>query len=146
TALVQTQEAADALRHHSDTLEIDPQRFAEVGERLETLRDVVRKHQIAPKRLAELREQLSTELAEMEHASEHLTQLRADQQKQIAAYESAAKVLTAARKQAAKPLAQAINDIIHTLGMPEARLAIHIDADGRDAYPPAGRDRVEFRI
>jgi DNA repair protein RecN (Recombination protein N) len=107
---------------------------------------VARKHQIAPAELATLGEQLETELTELENADAHRARLQTDEQEQIAAYESAAADLGAARRTAAEPLAQSLNDIIQTLGMPESQFEVRVQSETGDHFPTDGRDRVEFLI
>lgn len=147
-ALVQAQEAADGLRRHIDTLDTDPQRLAEVEERLGAIRDLARKHHVEPEHLPELTRSLGSELAELENADQQLAQLKADREKQMAAYDEAASALTQARKSAAGPLAAQINDTIRSLGMPEARFEVNVGpgTDTARHFPATGRNRVEFLI
>lgn len=145
-ALIQAQEAADNLRRHVEALDIDPQRFTEVENRLGTIRDVARKHHVGPGELGELSERLAAELAELEGADEKLAQLKADEQQQIDAYAGAARALSEARQAAAGPLGAAITDIIRELGMPEGEFSVRVRPDASERVSAAGTDHIEFLI
>lgn len=145
-ALIQAQEAADGLRRHVDALDIDPQRFTEVENRLGTIRDVARKHHVAPEELGALIEGLTAELAELEGADEKLAQLKKDEAEQHQAYLDACNALSEARQAAAGPLGCAITDIIRSLGMPEGEFSVRVRAHASDRVSTAGTDHIEFLI
>lgn len=146
TAHIQTQEAADTLRQHVDTLDIDPQRFAELENRLAAIQDLARKHNNAPEQLPDLTQQLSTELDELENAGQHLATLRQQHSEQLQAYREHAAALSKARHTAAERLGNAITAVLRTLGMPEADCHIHVQADADAAPSEHGTDRVQYRI
>ncbi|MGB7755984.1 MAG: DNA repair protein RecN [Salinisphaera sp.] len=145
-ALIQAQEAADSLRRHVEALDIDPQRFTEVENRLGTIRDIGRKHHVAPEELHALIERLRNKLAELEGADEKLAQLKADEQHQTETYVAAARALSEARRLAAEPLGRAITDIIRSLGMPEGEFSVRVRAQASERISPAGTDHIEFLI
>lgn len=146
SALIQAQEAADSLRRHVEQLDIDPQRFREVESRLGAIRDVARKHHVAPGELAELSQQLSAELAELEGAGETLAELKATEQTQSRLYAEAAAKLSQARQKSAKPLAKSITEIIQSLGMPEGQFSVRVRAEASDRVSTTGTDHIEFLI
>ncbi|MGN8159280.1 DNA repair protein RecN [Salinisphaera sp. RV14] len=145
-ALIQAQEAADSLRRHVEALDIDPQRFTEVENRLGTLRDIARKHHVAPEELPTLTERLRRELAELEGADEKRAQLKAAEQKQLEAYTAAARTLSQARLRAAEPLGRAITGIIRSLGMPEGEFSVRVRPGASERVSTRGTDHIEFLI
>ena len=146
SALIQTQEAADTLRRHVENLDIDPERFNEVETRLGTIRDMARKHHVAPSELPALAERLAAELAELEGAGEQLAALKQDEQRQITTYTDAAAALSQARQAAADTLGSAITDIIQTLGMPEGEFGVRVRSQASDRISDTGTDHIEFLI
>jgi len=146
SARIQTQEAADELRHHVDTLDIDPQRFREVEQRLASIQDLARKHHIQPVELPALAQRLVAELAELETAGERLNALRADEKRQLEAYADTAATLSGKRSKAAKQLGKAISAIIRTLGMPEGDFSVSVTAGATTRPTATGTDEIEFLI
>ena len=146
SARIQTQEAAETLRQHIDTLDIDPQRFHEVEQRLASIQDLARKHHCNAAELPGITQRLGAELAELEGAGERLAELRATAERQAAAYTEAAAELSATRREAAGRLGTAITDIIRTLGMPEGTFEVRVTPDAMDRPAATGTDEIDFLI
>ncbi|ROO32474.1 DNA repair protein RecN [Salinisphaera orenii] len=146
SARIQTQEAAETLRQHIDTLDIDPQRFHEVEQRLASIQDLARKHHCNVAELPGITQRLGAELAELEGAGERLAELKATAERQAAAYAEAAAELSAARREAAGRLGTAITDIIRTLGMPEGTFEVRVAPDAIDRPAATGTDEIDFLI
>ncbi|GAB3682377.1 DNA repair protein RecN [Salinisphaera aquimarina] len=146
SARIQTQEGVDSLRHHVDTLDIDPQRFREVEQRLASIQDLARKHHCPPAELPALARRLTDELGELENAGQRLDTLRQDEARQLKAYEDAAAVLSDRRTHAATQLGAAITEIIRTLGMPEGDFSVRVTPAASARIAPAGNDDIEFLI
>lgn len=145
-ARIQTQEATDGLRHHIDTLDIDPARFREVEARLSSIHDMARKHQCAPVDLPTLAQQLTGELADLENAGERLSELKRDETVQRAAYHDAAARLSDKRQRAASQLSEAITTIIQSLGMPEGTFSIRVTPQASERILVTGTDEIEFLV
>lgn len=146
SALIQAQEAADGLRRHVDNLDIDPQRFREVESRLGAIRDIARKHHVDPSELSTLADRLAAELQELEGAGEKLSQLKVAERAQATAFDEAAARLSKARTKAAKPLSNAITEIIRSLGMPEGEFSVRVRSEASDRISATGTDHIEFLI
>lgn len=146
TALIQTQEASDSLRRCIDNLDMDPQRFAEVENRLGAIRDVARKHQASPADLPELTEQLQNELSDLENADTRLAQLKAQAQSEYEAYQTAAKRLSQARQGTAPLLAKQVTQIMRQLGMPEGQFDVCVHPQTQQHVSEHGTDQIEFVI
>src|SRR5699024_5568993 len=141
-ARIQAQEAAATLRQHVDTLELDPERFAELEARLGSIQDLARKHQVAPAELPALNERLAAELAELENAGQRLQALKEQQTMQLQAYRNAAAELSAARVAAASRLDAKVTKILRTLGMAKGELQIDVTHDAEATPGPLGTDHV----
>lgn len=146
SALIQAQEAADTLRRHVDNLDIDPQRFTEVENRLGAIRDMARKHHVGAEELPELGDRLRAELAELEGAGERLTQLKSEEAAQQDAFLAAAAALSEARTHAAGTMGAAITEIIQTLGMPEGAFSVRVRPGASERISEHGTDHIEFLI
>ncbi len=143
-AQAQIQDAADTLRQGLDRLDLDPQRLAEVEDRLQAIHDLARKHRLRAEALpahhVALREQLDT----LAHASERLAALEREHAAAVARYRVAAAALSAARGKAAKRLGQAVSSIVRTLGMPNAQFSVAVEADAAAPVRACGADEVRF--
>jgi len=145
-ARIQAQEAVDSLRQQVDTLEIDPQRFHEVEQRLGTIQDLARKHHCAPADLPALAQRLTAELESLEGAGARLEGLRAEERAQTETYRNAAAALSAKRIEAARQLGLAITGIIQSLGMPEGEFSVRVRPEAHERISATGTDEIEFLI
>ncbi|MEF3192630.1 MAG: DNA repair protein RecN, partial [Halothiobacillaceae bacterium] len=91
-------EGVDQLRNYARSLELDPERLAEVESRLTTLHDAARKYRVHPEKLPELCQQRAEELARLEGEGESLEALEAELATLEAAYRKAARELSASRR------------------------------------------------
>ncbi len=143
-ARLQAREAADGLRRTLDRLELDPDRLAEVEERLATIHELARKHRVRredlPQRLSELQEESSL----LEQAVGDLGTLTTKQDAALKAYQTAAQKLTAARTKAATALAPKVTKVLRELGMPQAQLQIVLTKNENETPRATGSDDVSF--
>jgi len=140
------QEGIDQLRDYTRSLELDPERLAEVEARLSALHDAARKYRVRPEELPELTRQLAAELAELEGEGESLATLEARLAAQEAAYRKAALALSQARTEVAARLADTVTASIRKLGMPHARFAIQITPQEGGGFTAHGLDRIEMLV
>jgi len=144
TALIQTQEAANELRHYLEKLDLNPERLTFVEQRLETIYDLARKHRIKPENLHAVYQTLSNELKNLENADERLLILEATLKTARADYEIAAKKLTQQRQKTIKTFSNQITERMQTLGMPGGKFGVHIEPlNEPSAY---GLERIEFQV
>jgi DNA repair protein RecN (Recombination protein N) len=144
-ATIALREAADALRHYADGLDIDPARHDFVERRVATIEELARKHRVSIERLPDLLGELRAELdrltaheSSLEETERQLTQAR-DQ------YASAALALTRARAKAARALSRDVTQILQTLGMQGGRFEVTLAAHSGDPRPD-GDDDIEFLV
>lgn len=108
-AMIEAGEARAAVAEAAATLTHDPSRQEYVEQRLFTIRDLARKHDVAPDHLPDLAETLKQRLEDIEGGQERLDTLTHDVQQAEAAYRDAALALSSARQQAAHGLDAKVN-------------------------------------
>jgi DNA repair protein RecN (Recombination protein N) len=123
SAEAQLAEAAHALRHYADRVELDPGRLAEVERRVEALHSMARRLRAQPEALPDLLERLAARLAELEIAS-NLDTLVAQEKAARAAYAELAKRLSAQRKTAAARLSKEVTAAMKELAMAGGRFTV----------------------
>ncbi len=145
-ALVQTEEASRELRRYADKVELDPERLAQVDERLSQWLNLARKHQVANEELPVLHQQLSAQLATLTGNDKRLQQLAEDIALAEQNYLAQAGQLSALRQQAAAILSDKISRSMHELSMANARFNIHIQPLNTEQASANGIDNIEFQV
>src|SRR5690606_23414031 len=145
-ALVQTEEASRELRRYADKVELDPERLAQVDERLSQWLNLARKHQVANEELPALHQQLAEQLAALTGNDKRLQQLSADIQQAEQHYMAQAQQLSQQRQQAAELLSNKISASMHELSMANARFAIVLQQLDAEQASANGIDNVEFQV
>lgn len=143
-AQAQAQEAADRLRRALDRLELDPERLAEVENRMQAIHTLARKHRVRADELLTRQAEMQQELAALEDAAGAIERLQTERAEQLQRYKTAAAQLTAARIAAASQLAEAVSARVRELGMPNARFLIAVEPAAREQPSPQGDDLVRF--
>lgn len=142
SALIQVDEAANELAAYAQRVDIDPERFAEVEQRVAALFNTARKLRLQPQDLAQHLQDLQAEMDAIDAAAD-IGRLEKSCTEAEAAYHQLAAQVSKKRRKTAGELAQAVSEQIDRLGMPGTRLLISCG----DAQPgPAGTDTVEFQI
>ncbi|MDO5104123.1 MAG: DNA repair protein RecN [Lautropia sp.] len=142
SAIIQIDEAANELAAYAQRVDIDPERFAEVEQRVANLFNTARKLRLQPQDLAQHLVELQAELAAVGEAAD-IGRLEAACTETESAYRQLAAQVSKKRHKTAKELAQAVSEQIDRLGMPGTRLLISCT----EAQPgPSGTDTVEFQI
>lgn len=145
-ALIQVEEATTDLRQYAERLELDPQRLKQVEQRLENIHDLARKYRVRPDELTSRLQQIRSELEELEHADIHLTQLQEQLSRLKSDYQTQAKALGKSRLKHARKLEKSTTEGIHSLGMPEGKLAINIQPMPEGQESAHGTEQVEFLV
>ncbi|MEZ4361067.1 MAG: DNA repair protein RecN [Kofleriaceae bacterium] len=136
-------EVAAQLRHYADRQDLDPERLAEVEDRLALVKRLVRKHGGTVAEVLEKVEAMRVELGGLEHRDERLAELRAQRQRALAAAERAAAELSRRRQVAAQRLEREVGGALTELGMGAARLFVMVEPR---ALGPSGADHVELML
>lgn len=144
-AMINTQEAADALRHYLDSLDIDPGRQEEIERHAAALEALARKHRLSVLELPEQRLRTETELRALDNVQLSLSKLELELADLTRDYRVAARRLTEARKTAAEHLGSHITRLMQALGMAGGRFAVAVaPSDGE--FSAKGSDDVEFLV
>ena len=139
-------EAAYALRHYLEAMEVDPERQEWVERRVATIEELARKHRLPATELPVHLEQLSGELERLESHESTLEGLQARLTALRAEYGQAANQLSAARSKAAADLSRDVTRLMQKLGMTGGRFDATVASDPAAEPAPSGLDSVEFVV
>jgi DNA repair protein RecN (Recombination protein N) len=125
SSLAQVQDTAHALRSYLRKTELDPERLAELDERMGLWLSLARRYKRSPHELPELLASWQQELAQLDAAAD-----RQGLENAVAAtwqaYAHEAKLLTQARKKSAPALARAITLAMQGLGMQGGQFEVRL--------------------
>jgi len=154
-------DVASTVRDYRDGIEDDPDRLAQVEERLVLIRDLERKYGRSIDDVIAFGEEATTELSRIEGGEERAERLRAEEQDLLARIGKVAGTLSKARAEASRRLSKEIEARIAHLAMGRTRFTVYLaqeeDPEGvptsgsdtasrRLAFDAKGIDRVEFLI
>lgn len=142
-AQVQLDEAHSDLSHFASDFEWDPERLAEVENRLSQIYDMARKHQCRPEELVALRNQLEEKTASFSADAETLNTLAEKEIELAQAYQVAAEALSDYRVEQGEILANALAQQLQKLNMPHAQIVCRVTPLA-DRSGPRGIDDVEL--
>jgi DNA repair protein RecN (Recombination protein N) len=144
-AMINTQEAAEALRRYLDVLDIDPARQEEIERHAAALEALARKHRVSVLELPEQLARIDGELTTLDNVQHSLGKLELELGALTNDYRNAAQRLTEARKTAAAKLGRHITELMQTLGMAGGRFAASV-APSDTELGANGSDEVEFLV
>jgi DNA repair protein RecN (Recombination protein N) len=148
-------DVARSLRGYLGRMQPDPERLAEVNERLEALKRLERKHGAGAASLLAALEQLRAEAEELRGRDVARDELEAARARAEGALAAAAATLTKKRRAAASGFARKVRDLVRGLAMPKAEFevafrppvrGIALGAEGSAACGAHGAERVEFHF
>jgi DNA repair protein RecN (Recombination protein N) len=139
-------EAAAELRRYLGGLEMDPARLDAVQSRLEGMKVLAHKHQVAVDALPALVSSLALEIEELEQAEVRLGRSAEQVSAAESAYRKAAAKLGKARTAAAAEFSAQVTALMHQLGMPGGRFIAAVEHHADAECAPHGLDAIEFRV
>ena len=142
-ALAQIEDAVHSLRGYARHAELEPQRLAELDERLAQWISLARRYKRAPAELPELLADWQAELQTLDQAAD-LVQLEKNETLAQAAYLQEARQLSKARSQSAPHLAKAITQAMQGLGMQGGQFEVRLTALEQPAQH--GLEQAEFLV
>jgi DNA repair protein RecN (Recombination protein N) len=142
-AHIQLDEAANSLNHYLSQVNIDPQRLQWVEERLSSIYQISRKHQVQPAELAQLHARLQADFSAIDNLDEHIEQLSRQAEEHHREYLSAARQLSERRRSASQSLDNQIAERLQTLGMGGCQFITHLEAGDSSPY---GLESIEFLV
>lgn len=143
SAEIQIDEALHALRRYRDRIDVDPQRLAEIEQRIAAVTNVARKFRVAPEGLPELRVAWQGQLDALAERADPV-RLAEQEAMALSAYEAAAQRLSAARTPAAEALSREVTEAMQTLAMAGGTFAVALESLGHASAH--GLETVEFRV
>lgn len=142
-AEIQLREAAYALNHYRQRLDLDPERLAECEARLEAIHRAARRFRVTPDRLPALLEGARERLAELAEAGDAAA--LAQRETALAArFRAEAEKLSAERARAAAELSRKVTQTLQTLAMAGARFEVALVPVPEGGS--FGLENVEFRV
>ena len=143
SSLAQAEDAARSLHAYLAKTELDPQRLAELDERLSLWISLARRYKRSPAELPSLLATWKQDLAQLDAAAD-LAGLEAAEQREADAYMTEARVLSKARSKAAPQLAKAVTQAMQGLGMKGGRLEVMLQK--LEAPSQSGLEDVGFQV
>ena len=143
SSLAQVEDAAHSLHGYLRKTDLDPQRLAELDERMSLWMSLARRYKRAPAELPGLLASWKQELAALDAAAD-LAALEAAEAKHAEMYMAAARQLSKARAKAAPLLAKAITAAMQGLGMQGGRFEVVLEK--ADAPTANGLEDVAFLV
>lgn len=153
-ARVQLEDVAGDLGRYARELRFDPERLAEVEERLHRLSRLMRKFGSSIEDVLAHRDRAAAELERFERHEEHLAQAEAAVEEAKAQAARVARALSERRRKVSGKLGRKISAELSSLGMGGARVVVELaplegksglEIDGA-RLSPTGIDRAEFLI
>lgn len=145
-ALIQIEEASHDLQRYRDHINIDPERLAEVEQRLNTLYELARKHRIQARELPALHENLHAELATLLDSDGAIARLQQQQAEYETQYRNVAAILSSKRQKAAAALGKQVNAQLALLKMAHCRFEIALQPHEDNDPHHFGAEQIEFLI
>ena len=145
-ASIQINEATSELHQYVNNLELDPQRLSYLDERIGTIHNLARKHNVNPDELPELFERLQTELDSIENADGHLEKLQQNIVVTTDTYKKAANALTKSRIKSAKVLSTKVTENMQELGMEGGEFEVSLNRFDAESFNQNGNEQIEFLV
>jgi DNA repair protein RecN (Recombination protein N) len=143
SSLAQLEDAAHSLHAYLRKTELDPQRLAQLDERMSLWLSLARRYRRTPAELPALLASWKEELARLDAAAD-LAALEAAEKKAHEAYLSQAKSLSRARGKAAPQLAKAVTAAMQGLGMQGGRFEVQLQTLAEPQH--SGLEEVSFLV
>lgn len=146
SAGIQLDEAQREIQRHIESVELDPERLAQVEQRLEQVHDIARKHRVRPEELPALTVSLRAELDELGGSDQRLAELESTLEELAGRYREAAGRLGKARSKAAGKLEKQVTALLGELAMGQCRFSISLSSRESADPHPQGLEEVEFLV
>lgn len=143
SSLVELKDLSATLADGRERVEANPQRAAEVSDRIDAIYTLLRKHGVqTPKELIAIEKEYGRKLALIVDADSDLAQLESKVAEAEVSARRAAEELSASRRRAAVELSTQTEAMLSRLGMEQSRFVCEVSEAGE--LTPAGGDSVAF--
>lgn len=140
-ALIQINEVSRELASYRERLEADPGRLEQIEDRLALIRDLKRKYGATIPEVLTFRDQISTELGQLEGSDQRLEELKNRFVSIDSALEATAKELTGLRRRSAALLTESVTRELQELNLSGATLKFHLEPRDGGEITAQGADR-----
>jgi DNA repair protein RecN (Recombination protein N) len=139
---IELADISSELNTWQDKIDFDDQKMTAIQERLSEGYSLQKKHKVqSTHELLEIQHQLQKDLTAVLHIQDEIEQLT----KQVAEEEKIvlknAEILTQKRTDAIAPFTKNVNQLLHQVGMPNAKIKVTIDAVDFNVF---GKDKIDF--
>ncbi len=143
SVLIEFDDISDELIRSSEKLINDPEQLDLISQKLQVIYNLQKKHQVTTvDALLEIQTQLENSLLELNNLEGEITTLMNSIQQKTTNLDLLANTIHKNRAEAVPVLAQKLIAILETLGMPNVRFKIEINATSN--YLPNGKDEIQF--
>jgi DNA repair protein RecN (Recombination protein N) len=141
-AQIELADVANELSSWQDKIDFDDKKLVLIQDRLSEGYSLQKKHKVqSTNELISIQQQLELDLTAVLSLDEEINQLT----KQVKADEKLvvelATTLTQKRNKETAPFTKNVNQLLHQVGMPNAKIKVTIDEDAYNAY---GKDKIDF--
>jgi DNA repair protein RecN (Recombination protein N) len=140
--MAELDDIAAGLRTHTDAIEEDPERLAEIGARRQLLKDLRRKYGDDLSEVIAYHVEAQRRLDELERYEQRAAELDEARRRALAEERRQAEIVGRRRRRVAPDLATQIEQRLQALAMPHATIAIEV-GDGPEDHPG---DHVRFLL
>ncbi|MCL2912842.1 DNA repair protein RecN [Shewanella corallii] len=144
-ALISVQESAAELQRYQSHLELDPEHFAQLEQRMSQAMQLARKHIVSPQELVAHHTKLKQELDAIDGDNSKLEGIEQELEASRQAYIAQAQKLSLSRSRYAKELDKLVTQSIKELNMPKGKFTIDVNFC-EQTMSPLGSDSVEFLV
>jgi DNA repair protein RecN (Recombination protein N) len=141
-AHIELKDIADEVEHISGQVSYDPEKIAQLNERLSLGYKLQKKHGVnSTSELLAIQQQLEEKLQAVLHIDEQIQEKEKETAKWLDAAKKLATHMSEARKKQVKPLEEKVNKLLVQVGMPNAKLKVQVkDAE----LNISGADAIDF--
>lgn len=141
SCLIELQDIVSEISSLDDKLQFSPERQAFVGERLDLIYRLEKKHNVdSVDALLQIQAALAAQLHDAENLDDRIREVMEQVDKSYAQLQQKADLLTQARRQAAAVLQQQLHPVLAQLGMASATVVV--DVSPAADFGPLGHDNV----
>ncbi len=142
-ASIQIHETLTEVRHYLDSLDSDPERLAQLEERISSAYNLARKHRIQPAQLPEHLNTLNHRLKAIGDTDQQIADISKELDDLNSRYQTLSQKISMQRKAAAQRLDVEVTKNMHQLGIGEGEFTIAFDEGSECSH---GMDDIQFMI
>ena len=143
SVIAELKDLGQSVADDSERIESNPQRLQQLTERVNLIYSMCQKHRVQTlDELIGVGESLSAQLSAITHSDENIEQQRALIATLHERATKQAEQLHALREKASQDMSQGVEQMLKSLGMPEARFVVEVESLG--GLTPMGGDAIRF--